>query len=112
MENSVSKYTRFDRHEIYCDDMQSLNMALTWKTSGSVRNKMFGLFDGYLYTDLKDEKYLQENGCSFDTIQKIKVLIMHIERKLNIDKTKVLSEINGDGWGLKVLEETINEVSQ
>jgi len=82
MENSTT--TRFDRHEIYTTDMMDLNMALTWKTDGSLRNKLFGLMDGFLYADLKDQKYLDASGCSFETTQRIKVLINQIERKLNI----------------------------
>lgn len=95
MENSTT--TRFDRHEIYTNDMMDLNMDLTWKTSGSVKNKLFGLMDGFLYPELKDQKFLEENGCSFDTTQRIKVLINHIERKLNIDNTIVEEEINLKG---------------
>ena len=51
--NTQTEIIRFDRHEIYTDEMMNLNMELV--RDGDLTeytNILYGLFDGYLYPRL------------------------------------------------------------
>jgi len=46
---------RFDRHEIYTDEMMDLNMELVGdRDLTEYSNILYGLFDGYLYPRLQE----------------------------------------------------------
>jgi len=46
---------RFDRHEIYTDEMMDLNMELVGdRDLKEYTNILYGLFDGYLYPRLQE----------------------------------------------------------
>ena len=51
--NTQTEIIRFDRHEIYTDEMMNLNMELVRdRDLTEYTNILYGLFDGYLYPRL------------------------------------------------------------
>ena len=51
--NNQTEIIRFDRHEIYTDEMMDLNMELIGdRDLIEYTNILYGLFDGYLYPRL------------------------------------------------------------
>tara|TARA_R110002074_G_scaffold401857_1_gene601906 strand:- start:644 stop:868 length:225 start_codon:yes stop_codon:yes gene_type:complete len=51
--NTQTEIIRFDRHEIYTDEMMDLNMKLVRdRDLKEYTNILYGLFDGYLYPRL------------------------------------------------------------
>jgi hypothetical protein len=51
--NNQTEIIRFDRHEIYTDEMMDLNMELIGdRDLTEYTNILYGLFDGYLYPRL------------------------------------------------------------
>ena len=84
----MSNYKNFNRHEVYTSEMMDLQSkimrkideaALEQKESmfNSLSNMMYGLYDGYLYSDLLPEA--ESFGLDRDTINGIKGLIKAIE---------------------------------
>lgn len=84
----MSNYKNFNRHEVYTSEMMDLQRKIMRKIddvafeqkksmSNSLSNMMFGLYDGYLYSDLLPEA--ETFGLDQDTINGIKGLVKAIE---------------------------------
>ena len=89
----MSNYKNFNRHEVYTSEMMDLQRKIMRKIdeaafeqkksmSNSLSNMMFGLYDGYLYSDLLPEA--ETFGLDQDTINGIKGLIKAIEMHISL----------------------------
>ena len=84
-QQTTPNYINFDRHEIYNEEMMTLNMDLISEHGlgcFSIMNSLYGLFDGYLYNSLRDVDYLKSKEVSEVGIQKIQQLISLIDNKI------------------------------
>jgi len=84
----MSNYKNFNRHEVYTSEMMGLQSKIMRKIdeaafeqkksmSNSLSNMMYGLYDGYLYSDLLPEA--ESFGLDQESINGIKGLIKAIE---------------------------------
>lgn len=89
----MSNYKNFNRHEVYTPEMMAMqhkimrkmdDIALHQKKSllCPLRNMMYGLYDGYLYSDLLPEA--ESFGLDQESINGIKGLIKAIEMHISL----------------------------
>ena len=84
-QQTTPNYIKFDRHEVYTNQMLDLNMDLISVAAlqtDKITNSLYGLFDGYLYNSLRDVEYLKSQNVSEDGIKLIQGLISLIDNKL------------------------------
>lgn len=65
-------YTRFDRHEHMSDKTRKLILDVIWDVphgNSTLKNELFGLFDGYLYDDIL-ERIEKLKGKKIKTVLK------------------------------------------
>jgi hypothetical protein len=83
----VLGYKRFDRHACFTPEMMHMTMDVINEVEDtSLSNKVYGIFDGYLYSDLLETA--TKVGVSVETENKIKGLIKAIEMYLQLTSTK------------------------
>lgn len=89
----MSNYKNFNRHEVYTPEMMDLQRKIMRKIDevafeqkksmmNSLSNMMYGLYDGYLYSDLLPEA--ETFGLDQESINGIKGLIKAIEMYISL----------------------------
>ena len=85
----MSNYKRFNRHEIFEMEDTSYVLELIGKVGNhSIKNMLFGLFDGYLYEELMYDLY---SKTSIDGLELLKLesiiakVERHIEANINVE---------------------------
>jgi len=73
-------FTRFDRYKYMTTEVRDILMELTWVPDESVKNMIYGLFDGYFYDELYT-KFMEMEYTSLYT------------KELKLKFEKVYSEI-------------------
>lgn len=82
MENSKTNYKRFNRHELFTSEDTSLVLEGITRLVGhhSLKNMLYGLFDGYFYNSLREDL-----NSVVDLDQEIKEQIISLLDKVEID---------------------------
>ena len=82
-------YKRFNRHEVFepQDNSLILNMIDDLNGLHSIKNMLYGLFDGYWYEELVPDLTTKSNVSSKD-IARLKTILNKVDDHLSIVLTK------------------------
>ena len=82
-------YKRFNRHEVFEPGDTSFVLKLIGKIYGqySIKNSLYGLFDGYYYNDLLEEISTVESITSSD-ISTLEGILNKVDNHLSLVLTK------------------------
>ena len=76
-------YKRFNRHQVFQPGDNSLVLNMIGDLNGlhSIKNMLYGLFDGYWYDDLLYRLYTETN-ISGEDINKLETILERVEDNL------------------------------
>ena len=82
-------YKRFNRHEVFTMDDTSFVLELISKVVGnhSIKNMLYGLFDGYLYEELIYDLY-SKTDISGKDLYRLETILLKVDDHLSKVLTK------------------------